>query len=565
MKPRHCALALVLIAVPGTLISQTASGRVTRDGLPVSGAIVGLTDAAGRTVARVASGDDGRYAIRAPDAGTYRLQILQIGWRPSMAGTLELPSGGSVSRDISLASARVTLPPILVNDKTECRVHPDSSAAAFAIWEAARAALVATSVTRAEPLSVTITRSDRTYDAGGSRLVADSNATQTGRSLNPFISKSPDSLAASGFADTTATGERVYWAPDADVLLSDAFLASHCLRAERAPEGLPGRGALIGVRFVPVAKRLGVVDIEGVLWVDRESAELRTLEYRYANASAVVDRAAAGGRVEFMRMPRGRWVAHTWSIRYPVVVTRLEFAPVVPGVRREQRASEELRGIKVSAGAIDQISRDGDVLWERGRVSFAVRVVDSLTAAPLGGVMVGLTSSNVATATDSNGLVIFDRIVPGTHVVRVAPPNLLAIGRAPALATIEVPAANDAIVVVRVPSVRQVVAERCGEQSLQWGEGMLFGKVARSDSSTARVAVVPVVIVSHTPYKLLGGGAPLLVDQLHDAARIDPDGFAVCGVPRDAEVRVRRASAAPGTGVSVRFEAGAVAATVVVP
>src|SRR5205085_8392729 len=128
-------------------------------------------------------------------------------------------------------------------------------------------------------------------------------------------------------------------------------------------------------------------------------------------------------------------------------------------------------------------------------------------------VMVGLTSAAAATATDSNGMVTFDRIVPGTHVVRLASPSLVALGRPAALVPIDVPATNDAVVVARVPSVRQVVAERCGEETLQWGEGMLFGRLLTGDSSQARV---PVVIVSRTPYKLLGGAggsAPVFVDQ----------------------------------------------------
>ena len=66
----------------------------------------------------------------------------------------------------------------------------------------------------------------------------------------------------------------------AEVLLSESFVAGHCFHTE--PWTRDGRD-WVGVGFSPASARRNLVDIEGTLWLDRASAELRLLEYRYAN------------------------------------------------------------------------------------------------------------------------------------------------------------------------------------------------------------------------------------------------------------------------------------------
>jgi len=67
---------------------------------------------------------------------------------------------------------------------------------------------------------------------------------------------------------------RIYDGIDARVFLSDPFLDTHCFRIR------PSRDAdgTVGLAFEPVESR-EVSDVEGVLWLDEQTAELRVLEF----------------------------------------------------------------------------------------------------------------------------------------------------------------------------------------------------------------------------------------------------------------------------------------------
>jgi hypothetical protein len=79
----------------------------------------------------------------------------------------------------------------------------------------------------------------------------------------------------------------------------------------------------IGLGFEPVA-RTGLVDVAGVLWLDRASGELRNLEYRYelgvGNGAQPGSSGteSATGRIEYRRLDNGGWIVNRWLIRVPV-------------------------------------------------------------------------------------------------------------------------------------------------------------------------------------------------------------------------------------------------------
>jgi len=237
---------------------------------------------------------------------------------------------------------------------------------------------------------------------------------------------------------------------------------------------------------------------------------------------------------------------------------------LLPGLRTERDRREELIGHKASSGTVMDIRRGADTLWQRGRVSAVTRILDSLTGAALPGILVGLAGSTQATATDASGLVRFDRLAPGEYTLRIRSPELasLGVGASEQLRRITVADSMDARVDVVIAGARSMVAARCGTRALERGEGLIIGRI-RGDS--ARVFTATVVALSSTPYTRLGTGERMLVDQVHES-RPEVDGtFYLCGVPREATVRVRKSSDAPGTGVPVAFAANAVTATVTLP
>jgi hypothetical protein len=104
----------------------------------------------------------------------------------------------------------------------------------------------------------------------------------------------------------------VYFGPDVAVFFSDAFLQTHCFRLIPGPDR-----TLVGLGFEPVKTRK-VVDIEGVLWLDREQNRLRRLEYRYTALWPWVPKGSTGGRLDFEFLAGGQPVLTGWSIRAPV-------------------------------------------------------------------------------------------------------------------------------------------------------------------------------------------------------------------------------------------------------
>ena len=230
-----------------------------------------LIDAGGRTIAQTASRENGTYSVTAPAPGSYRAQVLQIGWRPTIAGPFALRAGVSTTANIDVTGARIPLDAIVITDRSDCRVRPDSAASAFILWDEARKALTAAMMTRAEPLTMSLSRTEQNLDRTGSRVLWDSTKVQVGQSLNPFFSLAPELLAERGYMSADAAGNKTYWGPDATVMLSESFLSSHCIRPEKPSSQSGDSARLIGVAFAPVAKRRGIVDVEGVVWLDRST------------------------------------------------------------------------------------------------------------------------------------------------------------------------------------------------------------------------------------------------------------------------------------------------------
>jgi hypothetical protein len=150
-----------------------------------------------------------------------------------------------------------------------------------------------------------------------------------------------------------------------------------------------------------------------------------------------------------------------------------------------------------------------------------------------------------------------DRLAPGTLTLRLDSPDLESIGSAPRLTAIEVPGISDATVSVPIPSARALVVAKCGARGIDWGDGLLRGRVGVEGSG-------PVTVVWQTPFTRLGAGDPVVVEERRVVAPGSDGTFEVCGVPRDAAISLRREGAAGG-GIAARFAAGALAAFVVVP
>lgn len=293
-------------AIRGELIAAATAQQV-----PFG--LILLFDVAGRERDRTTTAGDGRFVLRAPGPGEYRLRALRIGYRRWDSPPLQLARGQTLDYRIEMPEVPVQLAGITVEERSRCRVRPAEGEAAATLWEEVAKALSITQLTLVRKIYRFRTETfRRTLDPALNPL-DEKRASDVGFGDWSFVSLPPESLAQRGFV-YDSTGGPVYVAPDIPVLLSEAFLSSHCFRPQSAADDTT---PLIGLAFEPAHGRR-LQDIAGVLWLDRGTAELKFLEYHYTNLAAWIPAEHIGGRVAFDRLPTGAWFIRSWLITAPI-------------------------------------------------------------------------------------------------------------------------------------------------------------------------------------------------------------------------------------------------------
>jgi hypothetical protein len=331
MSTRLLPLVLLALALASPAGAQAVSGRfVDADGTPIPSARVALQSEAGAVVHAVLTGPDGQFALRAPAAGRYVLRGERIGYASTLSEPLALAAGEQATHRLVAAGQRVLLDAIVVAAETRCAPRPGSSEETAAVWGEVRKALDMVSATTGDNRArFAVELFERHLEGAAGTVTADNRRVVQGMAHKPFVTVDPERLSSVGFVERDGEAY-LYAAPDADVLLSDRFLEEHCFRLRSA--GAPATG-LIGLAFEPVRGRR-VADVQGVLWVDRASAELRLMEFEYTRPPVRGRGGVPGGRMEFERLPDGRWITSSWVIRMPVETARAETNALVPATAR---------------------------------------------------------------------------------------------------------------------------------------------------------------------------------------------------------------------------------------
>ncbi|MEO7711619.1 MAG: carboxypeptidase-like regulatory domain-containing protein [Gemmatimonadaceae bacterium] len=565
MLPRRCVwLIAALLVTPHTdAHAQSVRGTVSGGGMRVEGAIVLLVDSAGRVVARSASRESGAFSLAAERAGRHTLRVLRIGFAPTVVGPVRLAIGAPFPLDVTLTGAPMRIAELRIVDRAPCEVRPDSDAVAFRLWDEARKALLATTLTQHDQLTMRTGSTQRTLDAGDERVLAESTTVRTIPTVRPFASLTPDSLIVAGYVQRNALGETIYWAPDADVLLSESFASTHCLRPERAREQTGEASRWIGIAFLPSGPARGVADVEGVLWLDANTAELRRLDYRYVRVpddTRLAERVQAGGRVEFLRLPTGGWIVSRWSIRYPLVRSAApRLTSVIPGARREAPTSGvELAGIRITSGEVAEVRRGVRTIWERGRVGYRVQVVDAGQQRPLTESSVVMDDSPDTATTGVDGVALFPRVRPGAHRVTVRTATMRLLGVSPTDVGVTVPDQQDAPHVIEVPHASVLLSQACGARVVARRESLLRGSLR---TSALPVADTRVEASWPAHFTRLGGGAPIILPRTLVATTNARGEFTMCGLPRGVVVSLRAVRGRPGDATTtVTIPTSAVAA-----
>lgn len=307
--------------------------------------------------------------------------MLRIGYRPTVGPQLNVGADTAHVRIVFRGDA-VVLSTINVRDKETCRVGADTGLIVARVWAEARKAVLSSQLSAdGAPLVADWIVYDRMLDSSGRIVRSQRVRSATNPTTHAFHSLPADRLADTGYVISDDSGT-TYYAPDADVLLSDSFASTHCFHLEAAA----GDDHLIGVAFAPARSHRDARDIEGVLWLDRQTAELETLEFDYTNLPDVVRPAHPGGRVEFLRLSDGNWLVNRWSVRMPdfAFVTgggsnALEHREHNPRIDRHFEFEERLRMHAANAAFTkEEIDKRGPVdVWQTLTNVPGVLVVDS--------------------------------------------------------------------------------------------------------------------------------------------------------------------------------------------
>ena len=355
------AIAIVIPCIFAVgVTAQEIRGTVrTPDGAPASGVVMVLLHqtVGDSIVARVVSNNLGVYALKS-HAGTVRLRALRIGFEPMDVGTYTLVAGVTDTVPVTLTTNRVRLATVSITSSKHCDVHPDDDALVAKLFVEARTALLATTAQVTGTVSrIQYTNFTRYEDMRGrltspiERVVMNQNGTAA------YGSASIGDLSKRGYVVDAVDGA-TYFAPDANILLSDAFAAQHCLQLVN---GTGDHAGSVGIGFKPVNRPHTIVDVTGTLWLDRQTYELQYLEYQYDALPDELKRANVGGRVEYTRMSDGVWFISRWSIRTPMTFTQtLTFQETRLAGKNVQTL---VTGLKIIGGEVQTVRVDDNILY----------------------------------------------------------------------------------------------------------------------------------------------------------------------------------------------------------
>ncbi|UCC72145.1 MAG: carboxypeptidase regulatory-like domain-containing protein [Gemmatimonadota bacterium] len=455
------AVPLLLGAAP--LYAQTILGElVEEDGdAPVAGAFVVLLDERGAEVDAFLSDSAGLFLLRAPAAGPYQLRVERIGHHPILTGALEFEADEQLGYRVEVPPRPLDLAALGTSAEPSCVGDPKDTFATALLWEEIRKALAITVWTgRLAPPRVQVTRYGRELEPTTQRIARQETSSWEQTGGQTFTGLTAPELAARGYVQAEPDGGYVYHGPDPRVLLSEEFREAHCFTVQAGESPL-----WLGLGFQPAAEG-GPPDLKGVLWVNRATAELRRLEFRYTALPFNVPDAEPGGRIDFRRLTTGAWIIERWHIRMPVML-----------------AGEDVRLLAIleeGAEATAVYGIDGTPLARAPQRALVGTVVDAAGGAPLAGAEVRLAGTSHADTTDALGRFRIERLLEGTYGVEVSLTDLEGLGIVPELRTVLVTGGGEISVQLDVLGQAAALAALCPEDERADGAAIVTGLVSDS-------------------------------------------------------------------------------------
>ncbi len=501
--------------------------------IPVAGALVSLVDGNGRDIQRFLVDADGSFRfLVAALPGSYSLRAERLGMSTRTVDSFDLGPADTITVRIALRHRPIALPGIQASGERRCELEAALGETTHQVWDRARKTLRAVGVSDSVGRYVyDLERHVRELEPGSLEIRSETSTHGQSTDGRPIKSHPVEMLIADGWAVGDEAGGYRFFAPDAHTLLSDLFLATHCLRLRARDESRLG---LVGLEFRPISLRSNRTDIEGVLWLSRETGELLWLDFDYRGLPGLAAEHRSdqiGGRVEFLGLPDGGWIVSKWFIRMPMMV---EESHDLLGGRRARLAgiAEEggrvLRAVRRGTGQVAYAEAGGTVLGE--------------VAGGVAGDGIALVGTGIQTALDESGGFALEGLPEGSYRLAHVRPYLMGVDREYAVADARVLPGDTTTVRVTAPPVHDLLAAAC--QVEQWNQrtGILVGDV--SDGQGRAVEAINVVAewiaVRNLSGRMIGQArtAEAVTNRLGE--------FRICGVPVDRHTITVTA----GTGVA---------------
>lgn len=534
LRRAAAVLAAALLTAAAPAAAQTVHGTlVDSAGTAVGQVLVALVDPSGRQRGAALTTSAGEFTIRAPAGGRYSLRAERVGYATVTSPAFDLAEGDVREQRMVASSRPVTLQALVITPRARrCAVRPGAGVATATLWEEARKALVAAEYSSRAGLWYDVVRWERDVDAGNGAVTRDLRRTSGGVSELPFVSVPPEELSRFGFIRRFPDDSLVYAAPDAAVLLSDAFLDDHCFRTTTGEDP-----RLVGLEFEPVHGRT-VPDVTGVLWLDRATAELRKVEYRYVNGPAESRERGVGGTVEFERLHDGPWIVRRWAIRMPIAEILNKRRVGIDSRSPVRRDELRLLALREAGGEVTSARPlvngvPGRPIGSSGAAPAVVEGVvwDSIARAPLAGARVFLSGTAVEATTGPDGRYRLEAPAAGSYTVAFSAPELGPVSAAVPTRLVAAEAGRTVRADLAVPAAPRVAAALCPATALRIHRGLVTGRVMGipADSVTVRASWQQ---VSMTASVLQGRGD--FVETRPDASGF----YVICGVPDGGRVAV---------------------------
>ena len=307
----------VLVAVALTLgLALRANGqgsvgavrgvaRSEADGTPIPFVLVRLLLSDSKDGARRQgiTNAQGRFQFDSVPSGTYRLQLLRIGFRPALSSPIDVRVGETTEQEVRASMIGIPLPTVMVYAENACltgdRVAKDPYLSA--LWEEVRNGVeIRRAFDRRYRYQRVLGQASET--AVPSRPVVQRQRADTVLSEPDSVDVRAERTRARRASEGFGKGNTLVL-PDEGELTDDAFLRTHCV----VPTILESGGAS-GIRFRETSRGRGI-GIQGTIWVDAASRLMRHLELEYLNG----DRAFCTLSVEYAEVA----IAGT-TLRLPV-------------------------------------------------------------------------------------------------------------------------------------------------------------------------------------------------------------------------------------------------------